>query len=195
MDKKKVICCIGATILIVILIVAPVVIGRPMMSLKQNIVTSVRPLESDDSICIGEMYIVGTGHFESSSALATAEQNPEIKVKRDGSDLTFRADYILQCTGDWDYGMAMLSVGGEATVDHFTQDSYDEGSLYVTIYDCKPGDFIMWILYVEYGDLFFPRALKDFKGGGTICSLKIFNIVQQQIPDLQKIISGTIVCK
>lgn len=186
---------IGASILITMLIVAPAVIGRPIISLqKQNIATSIQPATIGD-IYVGDMYIEGTGHFHSSLVMATAEQNPEIKVKLGGSDLTFRADYLLQCTGDWDYGLAMLSVGGEPTVSHFTEASYDEGSLYVTIHDCEVGDFIMWILYVEYEDLFFPRALIDFKGGGTICGLKIFNNLQCQIPNIQAIMSGTIVCQ
>jgi len=195
MDKTKIIYGIGATILITMLIVAPVVIGRPIISLqKQNIVTSAQPATIGD-IYVGDMYIEGTGHFHSSLVMATAVQNPKIKVDLGGSDLTFRADYLLQCTGDWDYGLVMLSVGGKPTVSYFTEDGCDEGSLYITIHDCEAGDFIMWILYVEYGDLFFPRALKDFKGGGTICGLQIFNSVQRQIPDMQTIISGTIVCQ
>lgn len=125
-----------------------------------------------DPIYVGDMYIEGTGDYESSLVMATAEQNLKIKVDPGGSDIMFRADYLLQCTGLFDYGYVLLSVGGANSEDYYTEDSYDQGSLYTTLYDCKVGDIIVWILYVEYGDAFFLRPLVDVEGGAGMCWLK-----------------------
>jgi len=194
MNKTKIICGIGATVLITILIVAPAVIGRPVRLLqKQNIAVSVQPITSD-LVYVGDMYIEGTGHYETSIVMATAEQNIRIKVDPGGSDVVIKAKYLLQCVGDFDYGYAMLSVGGVQAKDVETS-SYAEGYLYTTVHDCKLGDIIIWILYVEYGDLFFPRPIVDIEGGGGICNHLIFNNVARQVPNTQTIISGTIICQ
>jgi hypothetical protein len=173
MKKTKLMFGVGTIALMIMLAVSPVAISNSTEIFeKDKIETTPELTTNHETIYVGNMYIEGTGHYHSSLVIATAVQNPEIKVSRYGSDVTFKAKYLLQCTGDLDWGYILFSVGGEASVDYYTEVSYDEGYLRSTVYDCKPGDVIVWILYVEYGDMLFPRSIVDMKAGGTVCSLQ-----------------------
>jgi len=190
MDRTKLIFGVGTVVLIIMLTVAPGVISTSSRMIKKDseVMTTVGP------IYVGDMYIEGTGDHSTAIVMATAEQNLRVGVDSGGSDVVIEAKYKMQCLGLFDFGYAELYVQGaeekEVDTNHCA-----EGYLYTTVYDCKWGDTINWVLTVIYDDLFFPYPLVDFDGGGGICNSPLVNSGNCRLNGNQMTISGSIVCK
>ena len=169
MNKGKLIFGAGVVTLMIITASAPGAFSSSFSVMKEKSESaSIQTL-----VYVGDLYIEGTGEHETSIVMATAEHDLRINVDPMGSDVIIEAKYLLQCPGLFDYGYAELWVSGapEKSVD---TDHFAEGYLYTTVYNCKWGDIIDWVLTVIYDDLLFPYPLIDFDGGGGICN-KAYN--------------------
>jgi len=187
---------------------------------KEKIETIPDSMSTINPIYVGDMYIEGTGHHGTSIVMARAEQDLRIKIKPGGSDVVLEAKYLLQCPGLLDYGYAKLWVQGTQEKEVETDD-YAEGYFYTTVYNCKFGDIISWVLTVIYDDYLFPYPLIDFDGGSGICiiprnsetstnlfstllerfvdqiphAFTILKYLSDRLPSNNFVIKGTIICE
>jgi len=128
------------------------------------------PNDGIKDVFVGSMYIEGTGVHETSEVHALAESDLKINVGFQGTDLIFSCYYYMNCPGLLDYGSVKLSVEGAPDDEADTYD-FAEGHLFATIYNCKVGDVISWVLTVIYDDALFPYPLTDIGYGYGLCTL------------------------
>jgi len=166
MNKTKIIFGIGAVALLVMLAVEPIAISTSKEIIEKD--SEVTP--AGGSVYVGEMYISGNGHYDTADVRASAVEGLIIRVDPEGSDVVFKADYYMSCRGLLDYGYVELRVEGADSKSADT-DHYDEGTFYTTVYNCKPGHKIGWVLYAFYDDVnFYLPPIETSDEGWGICA-------------------------